>query len=267
MIVLSRCFILLSMFLNRYGSPGSQTLVLIHGIPGSADSWNGVTELLTPVYDVVVPDLLGFGKSPRPIDIHAEAQAIALGEALDNAGIKRATIVGHDFGGPISLSLYRQRPEMLASLALIATNAFPDTPIPFPLSTVNMPIIGNAMARALFSSWALKQMLRRYGGTQLGEAEAVRRIFTHALQNLDELYRDYPNILTSVTVPTLVVWGDKDPFFPLAQGERLASLLPDAEMRVIAGAGHFLPEQRPDAIADVLIALATRAANHADTRP
>lgn len=112
----------------------------------------------------------------------------------------------------------------------------------------------------------LKQMLRRYGGTHLGDAGTVRRIFTQSLRNLDETYRDYPAILTTVSVPAQVVWGDEDPFFPLPQGERIASLLPDPEMRVLTGVGHFLPEQRPDDVADALIALITRASNRAATR-
>jgi len=83
-----------------------------------------VAELLAPANDVVVPDLLGFGRSPRPDELHPEAQAAALEDALGRAGINRATLVGHDFGGPISLSLYRRRPELFGSLALMATNAF-----------------------------------------------------------------------------------------------------------------------------------------------
>ncbi len=109
-------------------------------------------------------------------------------------------------------------------------------------------------------------MLRRYGGTHLGDADTVRRIFTQALQNLHETYRDYPAILTTVKVPALVVWGDGDPFIPASQGKRIASLLPDPEMRVLAGAGHFLHEQRPEDVTYALMTLITRARNRASTR-
>jgi pimeloyl-ACP methyl ester carboxylesterase len=256
-------FSFLSMFFHRFGESSAPTIILLHGIPGSAASWNGVAKRLAPDHDVVVPDLLGFGKSPRPEEIHAETQAVELDAALDRAGIEHAAVVGHDFGGPVALSLYRRHPKLFASLALMATNTFPDTPIPFPLSAVNLPIVGDLAARALFSKPALKQMFRRYGGTHLGDAVSVRRIFTQSLRNLDELYRDYPAILATVEVPALVVWGDSDPFFPLAQGERTAALLPDAEIRVLVGAGHFLPEQQPVEIADALRALHARETNNA----
>ena len=73
--------------------------------------------------------------------------------------------------------------------------------------------------------------------------------FTQTLQDLDALFRDYPSILQSLAVPTLVLWGDSDPFFPVDQAQRLASLVEGTELRVLEGAGHFLPEQRPDDVA------------------
>ncbi|MGI8708214.1 MAG: alpha/beta fold hydrolase [Actinomycetota bacterium] len=165
-------------------------------------------------------------------------QAIALELALEAAGVDRATVVGHDFGGPIALSFYRRRPQFFTALMLLSTNSFPDTSIPFPLSMVNAPVIGRVMGRVLFSTPSLRLMLMRYGGTQLGEARSVRRIFTASLDNLAQLYGDYPGILHSVDVPASVVWGDRDPFFPVAQAERTASLLEDVKL-------HFLYGDRP----------------------
>ncbi len=121
-----------SMFLHRYGDRDADTLVLLHGIPGSAGSWKRVRESLGPACHVVVPDLLGFDGGTPPSDLRAEAQAASLAAALDEAGIDRATIVGHDFGGPISLSLYRQRPDLFGAIALMATNASPRHSDPLP---------------------------------------------------------------------------------------------------------------------------------------
>lgn len=246
---LVHCLKFLSMFIERYGERSRPPVVLSHGIPGSHLVWDEVVSHLAPHHDVVVPHLLGFGRSPRTTSLEAEAQAAALEVALSAAEVDRAVFVGHDFGGPISLSLYRKRPDLFSGLVLMATNAFPDTPIPFPLSLVNVPLIGNVMSRLLFSRWSLEQMLKRNDGVELGEAASVRRIFTQTLQDLDALFRDYPSILQSLAVPTLVLWGDSDPFFPVDQAQRLASLVEGAELRVLEGAGHFLPEQRPDDVA------------------
>lgn len=247
------------MQLHRSGPRAAQTVVLIHGIPGAAASWTGVVRRLAADCDVVVPDLLGFGGSPRTQDLMARAQASALLSALREAGIARATIVGHDFGGPIAVEILRRAPATVTGVALIAANLFPDTPVPFPLSTVRAPIIGDLAARLLFSRLALRAMVRVYGGTQLGDCASVRTIFTRSLQHLAELYGEYPCILRSTAVPAAVLWGTRDPFFPVSQARRTAGLIAGAELVLFDGAGHFLPERRPDEVADAIRAVIQRS--------
>lgn len=237
------------MHIERTGSKEAAAVVLVHGIPGSPRVWEETARALGESHSVLVPHLLGFGQSPSPEDLSADAQAAALADSLDSLGVTKATFVGHDFGGPVLLSLHRERPDLFSGLVLLSTNAFPDTPIPFPLSLVTLPVVGGSLfSRLLFSQFALKQLLRRYGGRELGNPTSVRRIFTDALRHLEETYRDYPDELRRVNVPCTVIWGDEDPFFPVAQGQRTASLIPGADFKVIEGAGHFLPEQRPDDI-------------------
>lgn len=245
------------MRLHRYGTDGP-AVVLIHGIPGSSRVWVDVARELAPEHLVLVPDLLGFGPTGTSDELDALSQADALADSMQREGIEKAIIVGHDFGGPITMTLYAARPDLFEALGLLATNAFPDTPIPFPLSTVTWPVVGDAMARALFSAPALKMMLRMYGSSEMGNPVSVRAIFTDALQNLPERYGHYPAILRAVGVPSLVLWGDRDPFFAVEQGRRIADLLPGAEFEVIPGAGHFLPEQRPAAVAAAIARLASR---------
>ena len=110
-------------------------VVLVHGIPGSGRAWDLVAARLAGHHRVVVPDLLGFGQSARPRGdgLWAEAQSDALALALDELGVERAAIVGHDFGGPVALKLVGARPDLATHLVLASTNAFPDTPIPFPV--------------------------------------------------------------------------------------------------------------------------------------
>lgn len=244
------------MHLHPLGSTGPD-VVLIHGIPGSAKSWWGSAELLATSHRVWVPDLLGFGESPRSSSLEAESQAAALDRALAEAQVTKASIVGHDFGGPIAMSLYRRRPQLFESLTLMATNAFPDTPIPIPLSAVTWPIVGDAMSRIVFSKPSLRAMLWRYGGSQLGDPAAVRTIFTGSLRELEARYRDYPAILQTVDVPTLIVWGDNDPFFPIEMAYRIGDLLRDVTVITLAG-GHFLPETHPSEIAALVSELVRR---------
>jgi pimeloyl-ACP methyl ester carboxylesterase len=246
--------------------------LLIHGIPGSAAAWDPVAARLAEHHSVLAPDLLGFRGSrgpDHPDGLLAPGQARHLLALLDDEGIDRVLVVGHDFGGPVAVHLAAAAPERVAGLALFATNAFPDTPIPFPLSLVNAPVVGGLAARLLFSRPSLALMLRRGTGTpsvpmdvdrSIGDRHqraAIAAIFTQSLRRLDELYRPVEAALASLAVPALVGWGDRDPFFPLAVGRRTAALIPDARFHLYAGAGHFLPEERPAEVAADLLALAS----------
>jgi pimeloyl-ACP methyl ester carboxylesterase len=226
-----------------------------------------VATRLAERHRVVVPDLLGFGESSRPRRaerLWARGQRDALLVAIDRLGLERAAVVGHDFGGPVALLLVAARPQLATHLALAATNAFPDTPIPFPLSTVTWPWVGPLAERGALSGTSLSAMLRLGVGSPrirldrkayVGDREqrrAIRAIFATSLRGLGERYGPIAESLSTIDVPTLVLWGDRDPFFPVQQGRRLAEAIPGARFAVYEGAGHFLPEERAEAFAEDL---------------
>ncbi len=165
----------------RCWGAGEPTVVLLHGIPGSGRSWTAVAERLAREGRVLVPDLIGFGGSTRSDDIavlHAEGQAAVLEEMLRRLDISRAVVVGHDFGGPVALTLAQQAPGLVAGLGLLATNAFADTPIPFPLSMVTWPVLGPLAARLLFSAPSLWGMLRQGVGSPRRRSMSKGRLVT-----------------------------------------------------------------------------------------
>ena len=241
-----------------------EPVVLIHGIPGSSGIWDDVAERLTGDCLVVAPDLLGFGASPGEpaIDVlWADSQARALAALLDELGIERAALVGHDFGGPVALALTALRPDLATRLVLCATNAFPDTPVPLPIRAVTWPLVGGPAGRLLFSAPSLRMMLRRgFAGRPpelddsvwIGDSRqqaSVRAIFTAALRELEERYVHTERALRAVRCPSLVVWGDRDPFFTVEQGRRTAAALADGRLAVYEDAGHFVPAERPGRLA------------------
>jgi pimeloyl-ACP methyl ester carboxylesterase len=245
-------------------------VILLHGLPGSAAAWGEVQRELAQHCQVLAPDLLGFGASSYPRayeELWADAQADALIEVLERLGVEPAAVVGHDFGGPVALCLYRKRPDLVPRLALSATNAFTDTPIPLPISAVTWPLVGSLFAHALLSGPALRQMLRQGAGKPRprldpgvylgdgGQQRTIRTIFSTSLRELAERYRTIESTLPQVQSPGLVVWGDSDPFFPLKQGERTVAALPDARLVVYEGCGHFVPGERPSRFAADIRAL------------
>jgi pimeloyl-ACP methyl ester carboxylesterase len=237
-------------------------VLLLHGVPGSGAVWGEVADGLADDATVLVPDLLGFGASSKQRDLrslHAQAQAEALDDALATLGLDGLTVVGHDFGGPVALMLVGRSPWRVARLGLLATNTFSDTPIPFPLSMLEWPLIGRFAGLVLFSRPSLSLMLTVGSGrpprrldraTHLGDAEQVRSIrtvFEGSLRNLAQLFTPVQGEFERWHGPAFVAWGDRDPFFPLAQGRRTADVA-GVPLTVLQGAGHFLPQERPQEV-------------------
>lgn len=249
-------------------------VLLVHGIPGSAGAWDAVVPgLVEAGYRVLVPDLLGFGGSSRPRateELWLDAQARALGGVLAALAESPALVVGHDYGAPVSVILARRVPVRVSGLVLAAGNLFTDTPVPLPLRSLRLPGVGPLAARVALSGPSLRLMLRFGSGrprpsmdpdVYLGDRRqqaATRVIFVTALRDLESRYAEVEAALPNLGKPTVVLWGDRDPFFSLDEGLRAASAIRGAELVVAEGAGHFLPAERPDLFRKAVAQLSRR---------
>ncbi|WP_084978574.1 alpha/beta fold hydrolase [Nocardia seriolae] len=245
------------------------TVVMLHGIPGSATIWDAVRSRLG-AHTTIAPMLRGFGGDAPPADPEeylAAAQAECILRGLDRQGVGRFALVAHDFGGPVAAHLLARAPERVTHLAVFATNAFPDTPIPFPLSLVPVRGVGPLAQRILFSPWALRQLVRRGTGRpnpgldpvplvgDRTQAHAINYIFGESLRRIESLYVPVRDALAAVSVPALVGWGDRDPLFSVDVGRRTDDIIPGAQFRLYPDAGHFLPAERPAQLAADITAL------------
>jgi pimeloyl-ACP methyl ester carboxylesterase len=108
----------------RDGGPG-ETVILLHGYPQTWTSWVKMMPLLSADYDVIAVDLRGVGKSDKPKDGYdKKTSAQDIKNLMDELGIKKANIVGHDIGGMIAYAFAAQFPEMAESITIM------DVPIP-----------------------------------------------------------------------------------------------------------------------------------------
>lgn len=253
---------------DTYGEIGP-TVVLLHGIPGSRKTFALVGERLGKSCRVVVPDLLGFGDSPdAPAHYHATEHAEVLVQFLGKLGVDDVHLVGFDFGGPTAVRVAAKLGKRVLSLTVAATNIFPDTPIPTPLRLARVPLLGWLFFRLAFGMVGLMAMwlaavadraafpFETYRTGLKGHGtRTTRRIFLRSMRDLPGLYGEIERLAETLRLPSVVLWGDKDPFFPAAVGVRTAKTL-GAELRVLSGCGHFVPEERPletaAAIADLV---------------
>ena len=245
------------------------TLVFLHGIPGSALTWEAVAARLQEQYRVIVPDLRGFGHSEPPEGgYYMEEQALAIRELLDGLAVTDCGLITHDFGGPVGLTMMRSFPELnVRELVLSDTNVFTDTYVPPPLRVAKIPLVSTVCFQLMVGNRFGLRMLYR-GAVKEKETASwshfqrhltpsgmamTRRIFQRSLADLKANYGDIERMLPDIQARTLILWGDTDPFFSTEVGERTRAAIPDAELIVFDETGHFVPEERPADVASAIL--------------
>jgi len=108
-----------------------QPLLLLHGIPTSSRLWDAVGAELSSEFDVIAPDLVGFGESAKPVDrdVSMAAQARLQPQLLDALGIGRVVLIGHDIGGAAAQRMAVDAAERVSALGLIDSVSFDSWPI------------------------------------------------------------------------------------------------------------------------------------------
>jgi haloalkane dehalogenase len=234
-------------------------VVFVHGEPTWSFLWRRV---IPPVraagFRCVAPDLPGFGRSDKPVDVgwysydRHTASILALFDELD---LRDATVVVHDWGGPIGLRVAVERADRISRLVILDTGLFTGrqrmndawmTFRAFVERTDDLPV-GLLVRRACLNDPGDDVIAAYDAPFPNAAAKAGARAFPLILP----LTPDAPGAaagqrvleaLRGDTRPRLILWADSDPVLPLETGRRFAAALGGAVDHVIAGASHFLQE-------------------------
>ncbi len=237
-------------------------VLLLHGNPDSGIMWEGIAERLADHYRCIAPDLPGFGHSEVPTSFQPSLDGMAqfVEQFLDAADIARPLdLVAHDFGGPFAFAWAVKHPDAVRRLVAINTLFFADYRWHFWARIWRTPILGElsmlAMNRPMFA-----QELRR-GSKRISEAHIDRTwaLMTPRMKKeVLRLYRaaDPANfklwesefLALTRTKPTLVIWGDKDPYI----SPRFAARFNAKKVVHLADAGHWAPVEAPAECADAV---------------
>ncbi|HEU5103020.1 MAG TPA: alpha/beta hydrolase [Roseiflexaceae bacterium] len=241
---------------------GTPTL-LLHGIFDSADTWGGVVERLRGHFRVLAPDLPGFGRSGAPADYDASLPHLA--QFIDNllaaAGINEPiNLVGYDIGATYGLAWAVSHPAKVRRLAIMNGNFVSDYEWHPWAKVWRIRVLGELILGLVNESTYARSMAQSAPGITLEQALAAAKMVTPAAKRmalrhyraLDSAnFRGWEDRLRELTarVPTLVAWGDRDPFIAPRYAERYGA----REVHHFAEYGHWLPLEAPDALADRLI--------------
>jgi len=251
----------------RFHSSGDgPLLVLLHGIASTADTWAPVATGLAASHTVLAPDLLGHGSSAKPRgDYSLGAYASGVRDLITALGHERATVVGHSLGGGIAMQFAYQFPERVERLVLISSGGLGREVHPMlrastlPGSEIVLALLGRRWLRT--TGGAVGATLGRLGLragedlagvaagiASLGDADA-RGAFVHtaraAIDPGGQRVSATDRLYLAAHLPTLIVWGERDPIIPAAHGEAAHAAIPGSRLEIFAGAGHFPHREQP----------------------
>ncbi|MDQ1696423.1 MAG: hypothetical protein QOJ03_1776 [Frankiaceae bacterium] len=249
------------------------TVVLIHGMAGSLNTWDPVFPALARSCDVVAIDLPGHGASSRMRgDFSLGSLAAAVRDALDWLDIDAATIVGHSLGGGIAMQFFYQFPERGERLVLVSSGGLGREVTPL-LRALSLPganvvlaqltrlqrnrragAVGRLLQPAAARAWndlpyMLRQMAlladRESRASFLATIDAVINVSGQRVSATDRLH-------LAGNLPTLIVWGERDRMIPVAHARAAAGVIEGCRLDVVPGAGHYPHEDDPDRFARTL---------------
>jgi haloalkane dehalogenase len=243
-------------------------VVLLHGWPTSSFLWRNVMPAIAQANRVIAPDLPGFGASDKPPGVRYDFALFerALDGLLAELDVDGVGLAVHDLGGPIGVHWALEHPERVTGLALLNTLVYPEFS-PAVLEFVKA-LTTPELRDQITSPEGLADVVRLgladksnatdevIAGVQAPFAdEASRRSLADAGVGLDlELFGEIGRRLPSLTAPVRIVYGEQDPILPdVAETmARVARDLPQAEVTTLPECGHFLQEEAPEQVGELL---------------
>ena len=201
-------------------------------------------ELLVPHFRVVTVDFAGFGQSGEPHMVWGVEEYTRSVEALvKELGIVKPTLIGHSFGGRVSI-LYASRNEVARVVLADAAGVKPRRTLRYYYKVYTFKLMKNILPMLIGGQKAqmlIDQRRQKSGSSDYNRATPMMRAILSKCVN-----EDLCHIMPAVTAPVLLFWGERDTATPLKDAETMECLMPDAGLVVAKGAGHFAMLEQPE---------------------
>ena len=243
--------------------------LFVHGFPLDSTMWIEQLAELSDLRRCVAVDLRGFGRS-SPVNgdpLTMEQHADDLAAVLDLVSEEKADVIGLSMGGYVAMAFAESYPQRLRSLALIDTRSGADSDegkAGRDAAAANLVEEGRQAMAASMQAGLLAPSASLQARARV--RSMVEGCPYETIVGCLEGMRDRPDrtqVLESVAVPAAVIVGEQDSVTPPAESKAMASVLPDATMTVVPGAGHLSPIEQPVAVNAALRRLLTKVDNSA----
>lgn len=212
-----------------------EPLLLLHGYTGAGSDWAFCFDELASVYRLIIPDLRGHGRSTNPAGEYTQRQAARDVQALlDHLGIERCKAIGASGGGILLLHLSTQKPARIEAMVLIsAVSYYPE----------QARTIQRGFTLEMVSNEERQLLRQRHpgGDEQIEELFRLGRAFAGQYDDVNFT----PPYLSTITARTLIIFGDRDPFYPVSLALEMYQAIPRAYLWVVPNGGHVPPLKAP----------------------
>jgi pimeloyl-ACP methyl ester carboxylesterase len=243
-------------------------VLLLHGWPTSSFLWREVMPAISRNNRVVALDLPGFGGSDKPAGAKYGFEFFerAIDDFLARLGVEELGIAGHDIGGPIAVHWTLGRPERVTKLALLNTLVYPEfsdavfefirlASTPGPREQLTSPQgLEAAMRLGLADETKLTEGALAAVREPFDSEESRRSLADAGIGLEPEGFTEIAQGLPGLEIPVCVVYGEQDRILPdIAEtAARLKSDMPQAQVTALPDCGHFLQEEAPDKVGELL---------------
>ncbi len=226
-------------YTEKLGSKSGTPIIIMHGWGQNLESMRGLGELLSKTHPVYLMDLPGFGRSAEPReDADTIAYAQMLKEFLGSNDLARVHLLGHSFGGRVSIRFASRYPEMVESVVLVNSGGLKrvlDTrsklkSMRLKLLSRTCKVLDKVSGSNLYKDWFTPKFGSR---DYLASQGVMRKVLIRAVNE------DVSEDAGRIDCPVFLLWGEKDTETPLEMGERFNSLIKDSKLTVLPGKDHF----------------------------
>ncbi|MBN1190600.1 MAG: alpha/beta hydrolase [Dehalococcoidales bacterium] len=243
--------------LNVHYLTGGQgdPLLVVHGGTGGARDWRDNMEQLTDKYTVYVPDMPGYGLTGSlSVDYHVPQATDFLERFTGTLGLKRFSLLGHSFGGSIALSYSLKFPYKITKLVLVSSLGLGKEIALFIRWTAHRPFClytgRSVLAVMKAAKWLIKRLLLPFD-FDLPFCESSLSLSTD-VTSFRAQTTQYSSRLSELTMPTLLIWGARDPVVPFRHAYQAGEVIPDCRVRIFNESGHSVYRERFDEFNETL---------------
>lgn len=246
----------------RYLEDGksSDTIILVHGLGASAERWQYVIPYFSKKYHVIIPDLIGFGYSDKPIvDYTINFFVKFLVDFLDSLEIKKCIMIGSSLGGQIVAEFAMQYSQILKKMILVSPSGFMEYSTP----TLEAYMMAAFNPDERNTRKAFEMMYGPNNGVAANEflnrmkIPGAQEAFISTLMHASRTKIDCEK-LSSLSIPTLIVWGTQDVVIPPDNAKSFFSCLTNCSYVEMAGCGHVPYVDKPEDFSNIVLEFLSR---------